>query len=329
MATTKNYLLYRELINSLLVLAASRGWRVIAEKELLHGYQIVVTDGITQNNADIFPSGKILVQGQPGALRDELLTWRTGGKNSSENMIVSAETRPALIEIPEISTVKASPATKEKTVEEHMTDFAHVAISVAGKDDYFGPLVVSAISIDAWIEAQLVMLGVSNTLSNEQVIVAAARIRDIAPFAIVTIGNKNYNDAFSKVRDADKLLAWSYARAIEQIYEKASCNTVIASNFGDESIIHNALMKKNHRVTLRQSADPNNVGVAAASILARAEFVQRMALISTQIGIALSVSFLDSATIPVEHEIVANGGQTALSQVAKLHLRSSEKMLKG
>ncbi|MHB8596132.1 MAG: hypothetical protein ACYDER_04895 [Ktedonobacteraceae bacterium] len=101
MATEKNYPLYRGLINSLLELAASKGWRVITEKEILHGYQIVVTDGITRNNVDIFPSGKLLVQGQEGVLRNELLAWRAGEKSSSDNIIIPAKTQPALIEIQE------------------------------------------------------------------------------------------------------------------------------------------------------------------------------------------------------------------------------------
>ncbi len=158
-----------------------------------------------------------------------------------------------------------------------MADFTRVAVSVAGKDDYFGPLVVSAIYIDAWIEAQLVMLGVynHNTLSDEQVIVVAQKIQDIAPCTIIAIANKSYNEAFAKVRDEDKLLAWSYARVIEQIVGKASCNNVVASNFGDETIVQTALTKKNLRLTLQQSSAQNDTGIAAASILARAEFVQR------------------------------------------------------
>ena len=326
MATEKNYPLYRSIITSLLELAASRGWRVITEKEILHGYQIAVTDGKTRNNVDIFPSGKILVQGQVGALRNELLTWRVEGKSSSEHMTIS-ETQSALIEIPEIPPVKVNPASKEKTVEEHMTDFARVAISVAGKDDYFGPLVVSAIYIDAWIEAQLVMLGVLNILSDEQVIVVAERIRDIAPCVVVTIGNKNYNEAFAKLRDADKLLAWSYTRVIEQIVEKTPCHSIVASNFGDESIIQSALTKKNQRVTLRQSPKPNEMGVVAATILARAEYLRRLTLLSTQVGITLPEGASNTSINTVEREIVAKDGQAVLSEVAKLHVKAPEKIL--
>lgn len=329
MATEKNYPLYRSIIASFQELAASRGWQIITEKEIQHGYQIIVADGIKRNNVDIFPSGKILVQGQEGALRDEILLWRDECKNSPQTMLETAGSQPALIALPETSDAKANATTKVKTVEEHMTDFVRVAISVAGKDDYFGPLVVSAIYIDAWIEAQLVMLGVLNTLSGEQTIAVAQKIRDIAPFAIVTIGSKNYNEAFAKIRDADKLLAWSYARVIEQICEKVHSRNVVASNFGDESIIQNALLKKKHRVTLRQATDQNEIGVVAASILARAEFLRSLALLSTHVGVTLSENSSDSSIVSVEREIMAKGGQVALSQMAKLHLRASEKILQG
>lgn len=318
--------MYRSIITSFQELATSRGWHIVAEKEILYGFQIVVTDGIKRNNVDIFPSGKILVQGQIGSLRDEILIWRTGRKNSPDQMIVP-KPQSALSELPEVPPVKTQSAVKEKTVEEHMTDFAQVTVSVAGKGDYFGPLVVSAIYIDAWIEAQLAMLDVNNTLSDEQVVVVAEKMRDIAPFAIVTIGNKNYNEAFAKIGDTDKLLAWSYARVIEQIVVKTQYHSVVASNFGDESIIQNALTKKNHRVMLRQTSDPNEIGVVAASILARAELLQRLALLSTQVGIALPKDSSDSSIIAAEREFVAKNGQTALSTVAKLHFKATEKIL--
>jgi ribonuclease HIII len=328
MPAAKNYPLYRAMISSFLNLAASRGWPIVSEKEIQHGYQIVVTDGITRNNVDIFPSGKILAQGQEGDLRSEILLWRDKWKNPTREMLEAVATQPLLVETPVIPLEKARPVAREKTIEEHMANFTRVAVSAAGKDDYFGPLVVSAISIDAWIEAQLVMLGVHNTLADEQTIVVAQKIQGIAPHALITISNKSYNEAFGKVGNADKLLAWSYARVIEQIAGRASCNTVVASSFGDETIIQTALAKKNHQVTLRQSAAQNDIGIAAASLLARAECIQRVAQLAKQVGVTLPGGFSDPSIIAVEREIVAKSGQTALSAVAKLHFRTTENTLK-
>ncbi len=72
----KNYEAYQATINALRELASRKGWSIASEKEIDYGYQIVVFDGITKNPVDFFPSGKILVQGKPGALRTELQAWR-------------------------------------------------------------------------------------------------------------------------------------------------------------------------------------------------------------------------------------------------------------
>lgn len=327
MATQKNYTLYQTMISSLLTLAATNGWRVVAEKEIQHGYQIVVTNGKMQNNVGIFPSGKMLIQGQKGILQDELLQWRDEWKNSPQKILTTANTQPNLIEKRETPApfAEAQLTTTGKTVEAYMTDYARIAISVAGEDDYFGPLVVSAISIDPWIEAQLMMLGFHNTLSDEQLIVAAQNIRDIAPCAVSVISNKNYNESFRKLPDKNKLLAWSYARVIEQVCEKVLCRTVVAKDFGDESTLQNALTKKDYHVTLQQPTDPNNTGIIAASILARAAFLQRLAALSTHVGISLPEDSSNFSTLTIESDIIAKGGQELLAQVAKLSLRTAEK----
>src|SRR5947209_17145790 len=72
----KNYEAYHAAIKALRELATHKGWSIASEKEIDYGYQIVVFDGITKNPVDFFPSGKILVQGKPGALRTELQAWR-------------------------------------------------------------------------------------------------------------------------------------------------------------------------------------------------------------------------------------------------------------
>jgi ribonuclease HIII len=47
-----------------------------------------------------------------------------------------------------------------------------------------------------------------------------------------------------------------------------------------------------------------------------------MAQLSKQVGITLPRGSSDPSIITVEREIVARGGQTALSEVAKLHFRT-------
>ena len=64
--TTVN--VFREFVHS-------QGWSIIAEKELMYGYQLVVTDGRARTPVDLFTTGKVLVQGKPSELQTAIKAW--------------------------------------------------------------------------------------------------------------------------------------------------------------------------------------------------------------------------------------------------------------
>lgn len=53
----------------------SKGWSISAEKEIAHGYQLVVTDGANKTPINLFTTGKVLIQGKPSILQTELRSW--------------------------------------------------------------------------------------------------------------------------------------------------------------------------------------------------------------------------------------------------------------
>jgi len=53
-------------IDALREFVRSKGWSIVAEKEIAHGYQLVVTDGINKTPVDLFTTGKTLIQGRLG-----------------------------------------------------------------------------------------------------------------------------------------------------------------------------------------------------------------------------------------------------------------------
>ena len=72
----KDYETHEASIQSLREFASSKRWQLVEEREIDYGYRVVVFDGFTRNNVDFYPSGKIVIQGIPGAIRDELGRWR-------------------------------------------------------------------------------------------------------------------------------------------------------------------------------------------------------------------------------------------------------------
>jgi len=133
---------------------------------------------------------------------------------------------------------------------------------------------------------------------------------------------------YEKIQNLNSLLAWGHARALENVLEKVSCNLAIADQFGNEAVLQNALLKRGRQIKLEQRPRAEeDVAVAAASILARAEFVRRLEQLSKQIGKTLPKGASDPQIVTVGREIVAKGGRDALAEVAKLHFKTTEKIL--
>jgi len=160
------------------------------------------------------------------------------------------------------------------------------------------------------------------------------RCRDIAEtlqrgylHAVVAIGPERYNELYEKFRNLNKLLAWGHARVIENILERVDCRQVVTDQFGDERFVRNALLTRGKTITLIQrtkaESDP---AVAAASILARAEFLKRLYFEGREWGMDLpkgASAAVDAAAI----EFVRLHGRESLAKVAKIHFKTTTKAL--
>ena len=322
----KDYEAHEAAIQSLREYASRKRWQIVEEKEIDFGYRVVVFDGFTRNNVDFYPSGKILIQGKQGALWDELGRWReersTAAVQKTGIVSLPFEDMPPVEQPAPLAQAPTAPISKPTARES-------IVLGVAGKEDYFGPLVISAVHVDAWAEAQFSMLGIhdSTPLSDELLLAKAEEIRAICPYTLVTIGSRRYNEAFAKVQSQNSVWAWGNVRAIEAILEKATCNMVVARQFGDEAIIETALGKKERRITLEQSADSQvDSAVVAANIVAEAEYGRYIGQLAQRVGQKLPRGDSDELVITVGREIVAKGGKNALGEVAKLHFGVTQKI---
>jgi len=200
----------------------------------------------------------------------------------------------------------------------------------SGKGDYFGPLVVAAVWANQTIENKLTGWGVrdSKKLTDKRAIDLAAQIMVEIPHAVVVIGPEKYNQLYTKIRNLNRLLAWAHARAIENLLEDVSCGTVIADKFGDEKYIKDALLQKGREVTLIQRVRAeSDVVVAAASIVARANFLERLAVLSKSAGVKLrkgAGDVVDQAGL----QLLRTGGEDKLRGVAKWHFKNTQKILR-
>ena len=199
----------------------------------------------------------------------------------------------------------------------------------AGKGDYFGPLVAAGVLVDNALAKSLWQLGVkdSKQLSDNAISKLAITIKKVCQYSVVVIGPAKYNELYAKMRNLNRLLAWGHARVIENILDKEVCEYALSDQFGDEKFITQALMKKGRRIVVRQKTRAEtDIGVAAASILARDEFVCRLALLSKQYSMDFPKG-ASNAVVEAGKGFLDKYGKERLKEVAKVHFKTTKLVL--
>ena len=215
------------------------------------------------------------------------------------------------------------------TEQEHPEMFEpHAGIDESGKGDYFGPLVIAACYVDADIARQLLQLKVadSKTIKSERRMAdLAAKIRSVTAgrCSVVAIGPDAYNRLYEKFGNLNRLLAWGHAKALENLLElEPTCPRAISDQFGRPESVLRALQARGRAIRLEQHPKAEaDIAVAAASILARAEFVRRLEALGLQVGQHLPKGASPAVTAAATE--LFRRAPALLGSVAKLHFRTT------
>ncbi|MBU1339383.1 MAG: ribonuclease HIII [Acidobacteria bacterium] len=205
----------------------------------------------------------------------------------------------------------------------------HIGTDESGKGDYFGPLVAAGVFVPEGQDDVLRELGVrdSKKISDKRVREIAETIKLGFVHSVVAIGPDKYNSLYEKMRNLNRMLAWAHARVIENILAEVDCGQVVTDQFGDEMFVRNALMKKGKDIELIQRTKAeDDPAVAAASILARAEFLKRLYFLGQDAGMDLpkgASNLVEEAAC----RLVREKGENALALYAKLHFKTTKKIL--
>lgn len=289
-----------------------QGYSVSDVKEISYGIQFRFTAGLKIGIIRIF-EGKKGVRFDFSQVRDsellkilESLVFSNQDKGPKRSGNKIKETSKDLIEFPD----------------------EMIGTDESGKGDFFGPLVIAGAFVNKKNAEILREIGVmdSKKLADKQIFELSVKIKQICPVTVVTIGNKKYNELYERIRNLNKLLAWGHARAIENLLEKHDCSFALSDQFGDEALIKKALLDKGKTITLFQRHKAEEViSVAAASIIARAEYVNRL----NQLSAKYQLDFPKGAsarTIQMAKQFVTKYGKQELENVAKLHFKTMEQL---
>jgi len=200
----------------------------------------------------------------------------------------------------------------------------------SGKGDYFGPLVVAAVVVDPAQARELARLGVRDCkrMTDGSILRAAKAIRDLLPHAVRSLSPPEYNERHAREGNVALFLSTMHAEAIAGAIRAAGgrCDHVVIDQFTFAERLESALAAEGvvASVEIRPRAE-DNPAVAAASVLARAEFLIALEELGSEHGVDLP----KGASIEVERtarRIFESGGMTELAQLAKTHFKTTARV---
>jgi ribonuclease HIII len=278
-----------------------------------------LSDGASQARAILYQSGKLVVSGHAPAFDTAIAMVEAVGKKAAPKS-------------------RAGGPTTTETARPPETD-PHIGTDEAGKGDFFGPMVTGGVYVDARTAQILRTLGVrdSKTVNDRELRGLASNIREVVPEgqrAVLVLAPKRYNELYGQMRSEGKnlntLLAWTHTRVIEDLIKSGLRPSFILSDqFGDKRYIESRLLMDTRLSGVpvvqvhRAEAD---VGVAAASILARDGFLRWLDQASKTLGVTLPKG-ASPQVIETARSLVSRAGADVLKEYAKVSFKTMQKVL--
>ena len=209
-----------------------------------------------------------------------------------------------------------------------------LGVDESGKGDFFGPLCIAGVYVNETVVKAWADSGIrdsKNISSDKRIKELAERIRKTpgCVTAVVPIGNEAYNRLYTKMKSVNTMLAWGHARVIENLMGQRQRMTpppvrAISDQFAsNKETVAKALMSLGRQIELVQKhRAEEDLAVAAASILARHEFVTRLGSMEKQFEMALPKG-ASAAVDAAAKEFVAKHGAENMPKVAKMHFRTA------
>ncbi|MFQ5612444.1 MAG: ribonuclease HIII [Anaerolineae bacterium] len=280
----------------------TQGWQWKPGADVPHGEQIIVFAAGMKAIVNFWPKrGTFHLQGPDSPLKAALQGWLDEG------------TEAAAIPLP------------------------HLGLDEAGKGDWFGPLVVAGVYLDAEAGSALRRLGVrdSKALAGAALRRIAAQIERRLPEVgrrVRVIDPRTYNELYGQYNNVNRLLAEVYAEVAEQVWRATGAPAIVCDQFSRRTDrLAEAFAARDLPAPVQQHrAELVSLAVAAASILAVAAFDEALARLGRQAGLdrplPKGASDLNALEAAARH-ILHRQGRQALGRYAKLNFKPVRKLL--
>ena len=219
----------------------------------------------------------------------------------------------------------------------NIKDLSATGSDEVGVGDYLAPLVVACAHVEAELIPLLVEIGVkdSKKMTDEKICEIADQLKQIIPHRVVVLENKKYNAMVDAKINAHGIKSFLHNMALLDLTQSLSGypDYVIIDEFAHRDLYFKYLRNLPKRpVILEQNlhfvkkGESVHVAVAAASILARATFVEYMNTLSVR----LEMEILKGASAKVDicaKELVAKHGESVLKDHCKWHFANTKRVV--
>lgn len=201
----------------------------------------------------------------------------------------------------------------------------HAGMDESGKGDLFGPLVAACViadesHVDFWLKNGLKE---SKQVSSDARVFKLEQLVRNAKGVVVEVayaGMEKYNQLYSKFNNLNNLLAWFHAKALEGALKKRSVSEGLLDQFATTNLVQRYLKVENFNLQQQVRAESDPV-VAAASIIARAEYLRQLKRLSEQATMPLPKG-CGSQAKEVLQKLIELQGRDSMSKFIKLHFKT-------
>jgi ribonuclease HIII len=204
----------------------------------------------------------------------------------------------------------------------------HAGLDESGKGDFFGPVVTACVIAgdDAVRTFQKEGIKDSKAISSDRMVFELEKkIRAITGIVVelMVLSMEKYNELYKRFgSNLNYLLGWMHACSLGNALRRQYVSEGLLDQFSKRPIVQEFLGKDfpSFNLTMRTKAESDPV-VAAASIIARAEYVRQMEALSKKAGVTLPKG-ASSIVKGVGKNIFEKEGREGLAKYSKTHFKT-------
>lgn len=276
---------------------------ISSEKEINYGYQFVVRQGAGKVNLNVY-NGK----------KGRRMVWSGDSdlKEALENAVAG-------------NTAASKKAVPTRQRSQHGV---WAGSDESGKGDFFGSLVVAAVVADATTAAKLSAAGVKDCklLTDKKILELEDIIKAIVvDYSVLELKPQFYNLRYEQVvaqgGKLNQLLGYGHVAALSKVLERhPECDSALIDQFTTSDVNIVAIKERFPKCRVHQKPRAeSDLAVAAASVLARAQFLRTMKELAESVGREELPKGGGEHATACARELAQEFGRAALRNLVKLH----------